>query len=127
MKKLIGLFILLAIPAVIFAQELTPAQLDTCKALYQEIENDIAKANYCSQDSDCDTLELGGRLIRFGCYHFVNKATDKDAIYKKMQTYYGECEKIINDCSESPQPVCVNKKCVEAPESSNLTEREDSK
>jgi hypothetical protein len=114
MKKFIWVFILLVLPAVSFAQSAPPAQSQTCKALYQEIEGDLAKANYCSQDSDCDTLELGGRLIKFGCFHFVNKATDKDAIYEKMRLYYVQCEKIINDCSPSPRPVCVKSKCVAA-------------
>ncbi|MCX5694625.1 MAG: hypothetical protein NT014_05860 [Candidatus Omnitrophica bacterium] len=102
----------LALSLFCFAQSVAGQQSDTCKALYQEIENDLAAANYCAQDSDCDTQELGGRLIKFGCFHFVNKTTDKEAIYKKMQTYYMQCEKIINDCSPSPKPVCIKSKCV---------------
>lgn len=122
MRKLVMISVLLALPVMVFAQN----QPDTCKVLYQEIENDIAEANYCFQDSDCDTLELGGRLIKFGCYHFVNKATDKDAIYEKMHIYYEQCEKIINDCSQSPKPVCVKSKCVEAPKDPDQLGQEDS-
>lgn len=115
MKKLAVIFIFLALPVMVFAQ----GQSDTCKALYQEIKDDIARSNYCSQDSDCDTLELGGRLIKFGCYHFVNKVIDKDAIYEKMHIYYNQCEQIINDCDRSPKSICVKKKCVQAQEDSN--------
>ncbi|MFH0918534.1 MAG: hypothetical protein V1830_05315 [Candidatus Omnitrophota bacterium] len=107
--KLALIFIFLALPVYLFAQN----QSATCQALYQELEEDLAKANVCLQDSDCDTLELGGRLIKFGCYHFVNVLTDKDDIYEKMHTYYGQCEQMINDCAQSPMPVCVQNKCVE--------------
>ena len=122
MKKLAIVFIFLVLPVIAFAQ----SQSDTCKALYQEIENDIAKSNYCIQDSDCDTLELGGRLIKFGCYHFVNQEIDKDAIYEKMHTYYNQCEQMINDCAQSPKPVCVQKKCVQAQDDSDQLEQKDS-
>jgi len=108
MHKLLMSIIFLALPAGVFAQ----TQSDTCRALYREIEDDLARSNYCSQDSDCDVLELGGHLIRFGCYHFVNQATDKEAIYKKMNVYYDQCEQMINDCDRSLQPVCVWNKCV---------------
>ena len=80
--------------------------------MYQEIEKGLAEANYCSEDSDCQVLELGGRLIKFGCYHFVNKDTDREAIYEKMHAYYDKCEQMINDCDRSPNPVCRNNKCV---------------
>jgi hypothetical protein len=108
MQIIITLFFILVLPVMVFGQE----QSDACKAMYQDIEGDLAEANYCFQDSDCQVLELGGKLIKFGCYHFVNTATDKETIYAKMQNYYDQCEKMINDCAQSPQPVCVNNKCV---------------
>jgi len=108
MKKIIIVFILVLFPTVVFTQD----DADTCKAMYQEIESDLAQANYCSQDSDCEVLELGGHLIKFGCYHFVNKDTDREAIYEKMHAYYDKCEQMINDCDRSPNPVCRNNKCV---------------
>ncbi len=121
-KKIAGLFIFLVLPVAVLAQ----SQADTCKQLYQEIEDDLARSNYCAQDSDCDTLELGGRLIKFGCYHFVNKATDQEAIYQKMIRYYHQCEKIINDCSPSPRPVCLKNKCVFVPQEDNQQEYRES-
>jgi hypothetical protein len=112
MKKIITVFFILVWPVIVFAQ----GQTDTCKALYKDIENDLAEANYCFQDSDCEVLELGGKLIKFGCYHFVNQSTDKEAIYTKMNDYYGQCEQLINDCAKYPKPVCVNNKCVASEE-----------
>jgi len=108
MKKIIAVFFILALPVIVFAQE----QSQVCQAMYQDIKDDIAEANYCFQDSDCGILELGGHLIKFGCYHFVNQATDKEAIYQKMHVYYDQCEKMINDCDRAPVPVCVKNKCV---------------
>jgi hypothetical protein len=108
MKKLLFLFVFLFLPLIAFAQ----SQSSYCKAVYKEIEDEIAKSNYCSVDSDCDTLELGGRLIKFGCYHFVNKATDKDKIYRKMHDYYDKCDQTINDCARAPKPICVQERCI---------------
>jgi len=126
MKKLAGVFIFLILPVLGFAASAPAEQTSACKALYQEIETDLAGANYCAQDSDCDTLELGGRLIKFGCYHFVNKVTDKEAIYQKMIRYYQQCEKIINDCSASPKPACQKSKCIAAAEEPDQLEAPES-
>ncbi|MDD5195720.1 MAG: hypothetical protein PHQ96_08635 [Candidatus Omnitrophica bacterium] len=93
----------------IFGKKLSPGK---CKALYKEIENDLKNANYCQEDEDCRTLELGGPLIEFGCYHFVNKDADAAPIHKKMFAYSLRCSEIINDCSAAPLPKCVHKKCV---------------
>ena len=110
MKKL-AIFLFLILPVTLFAEDISD-QLDYCKSMYKDIESEIAKSNFCFTDADCDVLELGGRLIRFGCYHFVNKTVDKEALYQKMQEYYAKCDQAINDCAKAPQPTCVNNKCV---------------
>jgi hypothetical protein len=115
-KNLIG-FIVFAIflfiigLLVIHSYGVSPAKSD-CEALYNEIENDFIKANFCEQDSDCKVIELGGVHIKFGCFKFINKATDEAELYKKMQNYYIQCNREIDDCAPSPKPVCINKKCV---------------
>ena len=83
-----------------------------CKAFYKEIEDDLEKANYCAEDSDCRSLELGGPLVEFGCYHFINKNANGEEIYKKMITYSQKCLSIVDYCAPSPVPKCVNRKCV---------------
>lgn len=84
----------------------------SCQAMYDSIEADLEKANYCSLDSDCDSILLGGQYIKFGCYHYINKAVDKNGFYKKMNAYNQECSKMINDCAPVPEAVCENKICV---------------
>ncbi len=83
-----------------------------CDSMYDEIEQMIDEANYCEIDSDCEVLHLGGIYIEFGCYHFVNKNTDVFEIYKVMDKYNHDCEQMIDDCAISPEPECVNGKCV---------------
>ena len=92
-----------------------PAQSLSCQSLYDEIENDLDKANYCRDDSDCDVLVLGGQYVEFGCYHFVNKNIDKNQFYDKMKFYWQKCNQIINKCAPAPQPSCVSGKCLYKP------------
>ena len=93
----------------IWGKKLSPGE---CKALYKEIENELKDANYCIEDSDCRTMELGGPLIAFGCFHFVNKNVDTAETHMKMQTYSLRCSGVVDDCSASPLSRCINKKCV---------------
>jgi hypothetical protein len=85
-----------------------------CEDMYDEIENDLDKANYCLSDSDCSIIMLGGWYIDFGCYHFVNKEVDKNAILSKMRTYKEEmkCSQIIDKCAPAPDAKCISNKCV---------------
>lgn len=55
---------------------------------------------------------LGGAYIEFGCYHFINKNTDKNLIYAKMDKYSEKCSQIINMCVPAPNTKCVSNKCV---------------
>ena len=89
-----------------------PANKTDCENHYNEIENDLDKANYCQVDSDCDVLVLGGEYVKFGCYHFVNKKVDKNKFYEKIKRYDQRCNNIINDCAPNPKPSCVSNKCV---------------
>jgi len=84
----------------------------SCQIMHDEIENDIDASNYCSEDADCDVLILGGSYIEFGCYHFINKAIDKEPFYNKMDIYTIECSTIIDLCAPGPNPKCVSGKCV---------------
>jgi len=93
-----------------FAAEVSKAE---CDALHDEIENDFKKANFCSADSDCKVIRLGGWYIDFGCYKFVNAATNEDELLAKIEKYKDvmKCSGKINDCMSSGTPICVKKKC----------------
>ncbi len=93
-----------------FAAEVSKA---ACDALHDEIENDFKKANFCSMDSDCKVIRLGGWYIDFGCYKFVNSATKEDELLAKIEKYKDvmKCSGMINECMSPGSPVCVNKKC----------------
>ena len=110
MNKKLLLFIISAI--IVVAIFLLLYQPLSCQSLYNEIENDLDKANYCQTDSDCDVLILGGSYIEFGCYHFINKEVDKEKFYDKMSIYNQECSLIINKCAPAPISKCVSGKCV---------------
>jgi hypothetical protein len=130
MKSIFVLYCFLIFPITISAQELPVNKEATnqkeanskdmiqeypksdCIMLYREIENDLDKSNYCEQDGDCKTLELGGPFVKFGCFHFINNAVNGEEIYSKMERYYRQCSNVINECSPSPKPICVNKKCI---------------
>ncbi|MBI2343440.1 MAG: hypothetical protein HYV02_03765 [Deltaproteobacteria bacterium] len=82
-----------------------------CQRLNNEIENDLTKANYCQNASDCSVLALGGSYVEFGCYHFINKEVDKNKFYAKMQIYTQQCRAAIDRCVPAPKPSCVSNKC----------------
>ena len=86
-----------------------------CEVLYNEIENDFKKANFCESSEDCKVISLGGWYIDFGCYKFINAVIYENELIEKIKKYKDEmkCSKIINECASSPIPVCINKKCIE--------------
>ena len=92
-----------------------------CKTLYVEVQNELEKMNYCEQSSDCRTIELGGPLVEFGCFHFVNKSVNTQEIYERMIQYHQQCSGIIDDCSASPKSICVKNKCNYAGEKTPLS------
>jgi hypothetical protein len=116
-----SIFFLIAVPIFVmekgnaFAVETSQAK---CDALHDEIENDFVKANFCTMDSDCKVVRLGGWYVDFGCYKFVNAATREDELFAKIEKYKDVmgCSRIINDCMSPGTPVCVDKKCKGKPE-----------
>ena len=90
----------------------TPQDKEHCQEMYQSIEADLERANYCKEDHECDFIMLGGQYIKFGCFHYSNKAKDKEEIYKKMNEYNRSCFEMINMCAPAPDAICQNNKCV---------------
>jgi len=85
----------------------------TCNFMYNEIEKELENLNYCTQDSDCDSIMLGGQYIEFGCYHYINKNVDKDSIYQMMEKYRNKgCTTIIDKCARAPPAICSSQKCM---------------
>lgn len=85
-----------------------------CKMEYASIDREVKAANYCSVDADCAALSLGGELIEFGCYHYVNKEIDQERLMERMVDHVEKCSEMINDCDYAPGAKCVDGKCVEA-------------
>ena len=83
-----------------------------CEDMYDEIENDLDRANYCQSDSDCSVIMLGGWYVDFGCYHFINKDVDQEQFFTKMDAYKKKCSLRINDCASAPDAKCISNKCV---------------
>lgn len=111
-----NLFLITFVLFLVFSVQTSFAQKEQCEAQYKHIEKSIRDSNYCGSNKDCAVLELGGQYVAFGCYHFINKGVDKEIIYKQMEIYYKSCLAAIDDCAQAPEPVCINKKCVEVPE-----------
>ncbi len=84
----------------------------SCLMMYNGIENELDKANYCKLDSDCGYIMLGGKYVEFGCAHYINKEADKQYFYDKMRKYADKCTKMINDCGLVAAPSCVGGKCI---------------
>ena len=112
MRTIYGIVIFLAIIALGAAGYFSYFKM-SCQAQYQDIENDLKQGNYCMTNDDCTTILLGGDYIKFGCYHYINKAVDQNTIFSKMDTYNAKCSTMINDCMRAPNPVCVQNKCTE--------------
>jgi hypothetical protein len=83
-----------------------------CEDMYDEIENDLNRSNYCQSDSDCSVIMLGGWYVEFGCYHFINKDVDQEQFFTKMDAYKEKCIQAINKCAAAPDAKCVSNKCV---------------
>ena len=87
-------------------------KMPVCKSMYNEIEKELEDSNYCTQDSDCDSIALGGFYIEFGCYHYINKNVDKEVIYQKMEKYSNKgCTTMIDKCARAPPAICSSGKC----------------
>lgn len=86
-----------------------PPPEESCELLYEEIENDFEKANYCEQDLDCKVIALG---IEFDCWKYVNKEVDENEFLRRVQEYDRRCNKAINNCMLAPDATCISSKCV---------------
>lgn len=81
--------------------------------MYDEIEKELENSNYCTQDSDCGSIMLGGAYIGFGYYHYINKNVDKDTIYQMMEKYHNNrCTILIDKCALAPPSICSSGKCI---------------
>mgnify|MGYP001560287106 CR=1 FL=1 len=96
--------------------ELHPGKLfwSACLDLYDKIDSDLKNANYCTIDSDCETLPLAGPYIEFGCYHYINKNENSTLFYNRMNKYSAECGNVIDLCAPDPESKCISNKCVES-------------
>ena len=72
----------------------------------QYIENEIEKANYCIEDSDC--VDAGGKCP-FGCYNYVN-IVEFERISEMIESYNSKC---VYGCVLCTGAKCTNGKCVE--------------
>ena len=81
MKKSLIIVVAIAIIVIITVSSFFLFRPSSCKLMHNEIDYNLKESNYCAQDSDCDVIMLGGTYIEFGCYHYINKAIDKQKIY----------------------------------------------
>lgn len=98
-----------------WAEPAFPSGPLSCEAWYHKIEKSFDDANFCEVDSDCKAVQLGGQYIEFGCYKFVNIATDVDALLKEVREYTIKCAQLIDLCALTPKTLCENKKCFTGP------------
>ncbi len=67
---------------------------------------------HCAAES-CRPQPSMSECDDFGCYKFVNAATDENALFDKIDTYKNRmgCSRKINDCMPAGLPFCVQGKC----------------
>lgn len=70
------------------------------------IQEEIEKANHCSDESDC---ALAGGKCPFGCYVYVNEG-EVDRIKDLIEGYESKC---VYGCVYCPGVECVEGRCVE--------------
>ena len=83
-----------------------------CEFWYKRIEKVFDKANFCEGDTDCKVITLGGVYVEFGCYKFVNVATDENELLREVIEYSKKCARAINECAPSPEVSCISNKCI---------------
>jgi hypothetical protein len=87
-------------------------EVEACETMYNEIEGSFEEANYCGEDADCKVITLGGEYVEFGCYKFVNIATDEEELLSRVREYNDLCLTPIDKCAPSPAAVCSEGKCI---------------
>lgn len=71
----------------------------------KNIKNEIIKANYCEEDSDCVNV---GSKCPFGCWIYVNK-NEVEKISNLIDKYNSNC---VYGCLLCDNVKCEDKKCV---------------
>jgi hypothetical protein len=84
-----------------------------CQIWHDNIEQAFVNDNYCSKDSDCQAIPLGGKLVEFGCIHYLNNSVSKDTVYSILYDYTRKCTNIIDDCDYNEATICADNKCVD--------------
>ncbi len=67
----------------------TKTEQTKCQKLKKEIEDDLAKINYCQQDDDCVLVDRV--YCPFGCYFAHNQKKDFSPVERKMKEYSSLC------------------------------------
>ena len=87
-----------------------------CGIWHDAIEQAFRDENYCETDADCQSIELGGEFVQFGCFKYVNQSVGPETVYRELRSYLQECHAAIDECNAAPTPICISKKCVASEE-----------
>lgn len=83
-----------------------------CTNLFNGIENEIDKSNFCELDSDCKAIVTNH--TEFGCFLYTNKGTNESSIIQEMDDYHKNCNVFTDVCPSGPcNSICFNGKCNE--------------
>lgn len=85
-----------------------------CDILYDDIKILINENNFCKDSDECHFLTLDNKDINTNCYFYINKNIDKTVFHDKLLDYKKRCMKSIDNCSFSPNSVCIDGRCVSA-------------
>lgn len=101
-------------PSILFPpKEITFS--NDCNELIRQINDLVAKANYCNVDSDC---AISTEVTKFcGCWSLINKNADLTKIKEGNEKYQLNCPPVLcAECMLTPQQgdiKCENHKCVD--------------
>lgn len=87
-----------------------------CETLKKDVNEEIEKANYCDEDSDCVALSPDFLICPFGCYLLLNKNADITQIQNGIKNYGKNCPLCKYRCSYIPSSSdikCTNNKCLD--------------
>ena len=87
-----------------------------CEIWHDKIEEAFINDNYCNTDSDCQAIPLGGRLVEFGCIHYLNKNITTSSVYATLNVYAKQCTNKIDKCAFNLDTVCRASKCITKPQ-----------
>jgi hypothetical protein len=111
---LVLLIIIIALVIIAWPQIGPSLKSGGCQQLDNQIQNNLNQSNYCSQDSDCVSLNLGCQL---SCFAFVNKNADSNVIGNLTTAYIDSSCKVCNElCIKPPEQsdlICRGGKCID--------------